>query len=281
VNSTVILAFCDNKIAEATITMGAVAPTIIRATDAEEFLLGKELSESVITQAGNIAATSSKPIDDIRGSANFRRHMIGISIQRSLRELISVSWRTGVPDEPILLQSGQQKARLHTADKPLDIFQPSNLIITTINGKEYSFYDCQAKTLLNLLREDAGLPGTKEGCAEGECGACTVFLDGKAVMACLIPAPCAHNSAITTIEGIARGKRMNPVQKAFVEEGAVQCGYCTPGFIMSGTKLLEEKTTPSHDDILTALSGNLCRCTGYYKIIRAIESAQRSSQKLG
>ena len=129
------------------------------------------------------------------------------------------------------------------------------------------------RTLLDLLREELGLTGTKKGCGEGECGACTVIMDGKTVLACLIPALKADGAEITTIEGLDRDGELHPLQKAFLEEGAVQCGYCTPGMVLSAKALLDENPSPTVEEVKRAISGNLCRCTGYTKIVRAIQRA--------
>ena len=128
-------------------------------------------------------------------------------------------------------------------------------------------------TLLDFLREDLGLKGTKRGCDSGQCGACTIIMDGKTVNACLILAIQADGKEILTIEGLSSGGRLHPLQEAFVEEGAVQCGFCTPGMILSAKALLDEKKDPSGEEIREALSGNLCRCTGYVKIIKAVQKA--------
>jgi len=258
----------------AAITLGSVAPTIIHAEAAEALLSGGKLDGATITQAAELAMQAARPIDDIRGSAAYRREMVRVCVSRSLHALANGEERAGFPEQPVLLwgekkNGGQAKLlepKIHIQGSP---------IVTRINGKTYTFTTGQNKTLLRLLREEAGLTGTKEGCAEGECGACTIFLDGKAVMSCLVPAVRAHGADIVTVEGLALDDHLHPVQQAFIEEGAVQCGYCTPGLIMSAVKLLEERPHPSEDAIRQSITGNLCRCTGYYRIVQAIEKASR------
>ena len=133
--------------------------------------------------------------------------------------------------------------------------------------------------LLDFLREDLGLTGTKKGCEEGECGACTVMMNGKTVLSCLIPAIKADGAEILTVEGMAKEGKLHPLQEAFWEEGAVQCGYCTPGMLLSAKGLLDENPLPGVEEVKEAISGNLCRCTGYSKIIRAIQVASEKMEK--
>lgn len=271
VNAAVILDLDSATVKSAFITLGAVAPVIVRAPEAEAYLAGKELTDEVIARAGELAAESARPIDDIRGSAAYRKAMVRTLVTRGLRQLRDGQWQAQVPEEPVLLWG-----RRTIDDRPSStVHRPSSEIRTRINGKEYTFTTGREKSLLRLLREEAGLIGTKEGCAEGECGACTVFLDGQAVMACLVPAPRADGAEIVTVEGLSSDWKLHPVQETFIADGAVQCGYCTPGFIMSAAKLLEERPHPTRDEIAQALTGNLCRCTGYYKIIQAVEDAAK------
>ena len=148
----------------------------------------------------------------------------------------------------------------------------------TINGRKRQFDVEPNKLLLNLVRDELYLTGTKYGCGIGECGACTVHLDGEAVLACMVLAVDADGRSVTTIEGVADGAKLDPVQEAYIEEGAIQCGFCTPGFIMSTKALLKENPDPSEKEIREYLKGNYCRCTGYVNIINAVQSAARKMQ---
>ena len=290
VNVAVILAFDDDvragappiSVAEGRITLGSVAPTIVRARDAERALAGERLSDETIKLVAELSAVAAKPIDDVRGSANYRKSMVSVYTRHALEQLRTGTERNGFPSRPVMLW-GNTQGRFPVWHSDLSEPDLTSILIhtregdqaieTTVNGRSYLVRGANDKTLLRMLREDIGLTGTKEGCAEGECGACAVFLDGIAVMSCLVPAPRAHGSEIVTIEGLATPEALHPVQQAFVAEGAVQCGYCTPGFIMSGASLLQENPSPTLDEVKQAITGNLCRCTGYYSIINAIVKA--------
>jgi carbon-monoxide dehydrogenase small subunit len=153
------------------------------------------------------------------------------------------------------------------------------LVKIRVNSIEYRVSVSTDRMLLDLLREDLGLTGTKKGCEEGECGACTIIMNGKAVLSCLIPALKADGADILTVEGMANENRLHPLQQAFWEAGAVQCGYCTPGMLLSAKALLDENPEPLIEEVKEAISGNLCRCTGYSKIIRAIQMASDKMRK--
>lgn len=145
----------------------------------------------------------------------------------------------------------------------------------TVNGQRYDVVVPVQKTLLEVLREELGLTGTKHGCELGECGACAILVDGELYLSCLTLPVEVQGRSITTVEGLAQGGRLHPLQEAFSELGAAQCGYCTPGFLMAAKSLLDRNPRPTREQIVDALSGNLCRCTGYLKIFEAVELASR------
>jgi xanthine dehydrogenase iron-sulfur cluster and FAD-binding subunit A len=275
------------KCTGARIALGSVAPTIVRAAEAEAALVGDPLTGPVaftderIADAAALAAQAARPIDDVRGSAWYRNEEVVALTRRALESVRDGDVRMGLPEPKSMVKlwgrtrrwprlSGPTIAHHTDGDEPIQ---------TVVNGENVTVQGANGKTLLRMLREDLGLVGSKGGCEEGECGSCTVWLDGIATLACLTPAPRAHGAHIETIEGLVpedgEEGELHPVQAAFVEEDAVQCGYCTPGFVMSAAKLLEEFPSPDREQIKTALSGNLCRCTGYYKIITAVEKAAR------
>jgi xanthine dehydrogenase iron-sulfur cluster and FAD-binding subunit A len=266
------------QVQAATISLGAVAPVIVRATAAEEYLAGKSLSDEIIRTAAHLAVEAASPIDDVRSSAAYRRAMVETLTARILTQIREGQARAGWLENPVMLwgQSG--------GAWPVATVQPdggggqtggeeTTTNQTRVNGQVVVLPG--SMTLLDSLRL-ASFVSVKEGCAEGECGACTVFLDGMAVMACLIPAERAVGSRIVTLEGLGEPDKLHPVQAAFIRCGGVQCGYCTPGFIMSAAKLLEERPQPTREEAQEALTGNFCRCTGYRKILDAIVAAGTS-----
>ena len=283
----IVLTFDGEQVAQARISLGAVAPTIVRAGQAEAFLAGQALTPDVCAEAGRLACADVRPISDLRGSAEYRLATLAALIAAALGDLAANRQAEGFPARPILLDTGsgvrdqgsgigdQGSGVGDALAPPQTLSKPvfNGVIDTTINGQRRQLAHAAGKTLLNALREDAGLTGTKEGCAEGECGACTVWLDGQAVMTCLVPAPQAHHATITTIEGLAGPDGLHPLQQAYIDHAAVQCGFCIPGMIMAGAKLLDERAQPTLEEAQVAISGNICRCTGYRKILDAMLSA--------
>lgn len=264
------LAEDEQTITAASIAQGSVAATIISTPTAEKYLVGKKLDAETIEEAARLAQATPNPIGDLRGTAEYRTELIKVMVSRGLKALRDNQQAATWPQEPAMLAGIADGT---SASHRTALIENDTEIETTINGETVIAKHAAGKTLLDWLRDEAGLTGSKEGCAEGECGACTVFLDGKAVMGCLVPAGRAHGAQITTVEGLAEGDQLSALQQAFIDEAAVQCGYCIPGFIMSGTKLLEEHPNPTTAQIKQGLSGNLCRCTGYYKIMQAVHEA--------
>ena len=154
-------------------------------------------------------------------------------------------------------------------------------LIFTLNGDETRVEVEPSELLLDVLRRRLFLTGTKKGCGEGECGACTVLLDSKPVLSCLLPAMKAQGREVTTIEGIGNEQRLHPIQEAFLEKGAVQCGFCTPGMVLSSKSLLDHQPRPSVEEMKQALSGHLCRCTGYVQILEAVQAAAEKMGRTG
>ena len=270
------------RVTDAHITLGSVAPTIIRAPEAERALVGVPLSQERIAEAADLAAQAAAPIDDLRAGADYRREMVRVLVRRALTALCDGTERAEFPAAPPKLWGRTDGHSPRLAGKTICHHDGGpGTIECTVNGENVVVPGAGGRMLLEMLRDDLGLTGAKEGCGEGECGACTVWMDGITVLACLTPAPRAHGTHVVTVEGLAHppqpplrgGEQLHPVQQAFIDEGAVQCGYCTPGFIMASANLLEEIPHPTHEQIVAGLTGNLCRCTGYYKIVRAVERA--------
>jgi len=275
VHAALVVGFDDDVARSARIALGSVAPTIVRALEAETLLVDRRLDAGTCREAARLAAASISPIDDVRGSAAYRRATVENLVAAALADLAGGD-EGKLPDAPIRLETGP-------VEPPRTAPPFAGVIETEINGEPRTLVASTGRTLLQALREEAGLTGAKPGCEEGECGACTVWLDGQAVMACLTPAPQAHGARVTTIEGLSTlahdtGDGLHPLQRAFIDRGAVQCGYCIPGMLMAGAKLLDERPAPTIDDIRIGLSGNICRCTGYRKIFDAVQAAAEVGQ---
>jgi len=261
----------DQLITDAVLTLGSVAPTVVPVPGLGALLRGRRLDDAAIADAVAAAVDTATPIDDVRATAEYRSSLVATMVERAFRTLAVDQQASQWPVDAPLLRSPSSASTDPTRVAQIVDLDPATTITTTVNGEVVSAAGAAGVTLLDWLRDQAGLTGVKEGCAEGECGACTVHLDGAAVMSCLVPAARAAGSEVVTIEGLANDGRLAPIQAAFVEHGAVQCGFCTPGLLMSSAKLLDEHPTPTRRQLQLGLAGNLCRCTGYGAIERAIE----------
>ena len=299
-----------------TLALGSVGPVVILIRLAFEAELGLSLSDNDLLEKVALAVRKSiSPVNDLRSTSDYRSQMAEVVVKRALQSLAngteSCTWNESVPRLRLpfkakKLQEKTQKCDTICCIVSLDNKNESNecksneradeesicnankseltnadTIVAIVNGVKRQAANSVSNTLLEWLRTELRLTGTKEGCAEGECGSCTVHLNGMAVLACLVPAACAHGAQITTVEGLAVSNlaisddlhisdELHPVQQALADSGGVQCGFCTPGFVMSAAMLAKETTSPTRYQVEHALSGNLCRCTGYYPIINAL-----------
>jgi len=270
VHLTAVVTLHDDLVTDAVLTLGSVAPTVVSVPGLARLLGGRRLDDAAIADAVAAAIATAVPIDDLRATAEYRTSLVATMVDRALRTLAVGRQAAQWPVDAPLLRGPSTMGSTTKLAASIDV-GADDTITATVNGRSVTAAGASGVTLLDWLRERAGTAGVKEGCAEGECGACTVHLDGAAVMSCLVPAARAAGADVVTVEGLADDGRLAPIQHAFVEHGAVQCGFCTPGLLMSCVKLLDEHPTPTRRQVQLGLAGNLCRCTGYGAIERAIE----------
>jgi xanthine dehydrogenase iron-sulfur cluster and FAD-binding subunit A len=274
----------DGKITEARIVPGAAFPTWQRVAEAEEILLGEKPTEKLLAAAGQ--KVSEEMINDTgrRWSTEYKEPVIAVLVRRALEQCVadvlpnsSTLAKVGraLPCAPTLEAHGAQRsARPTSAHGPTHTAAEVS-IATSINARSLTLTVPANTTLLDLLRDHLGLMGTKCGCEIGECGACTVLLDGEPVNSCLVLAPQIAGRQVLTVEGLAQDGKLHPLQEAFLDHDAAHCGFCTPGMLMSAKALLDWNPRATEREIRTAISGNLCRCTGYQQIVEAIAKAAK------
>jgi xanthine dehydrogenase iron-sulfur cluster and FAD-binding subunit A len=270
------------------LAFGSVSPIPLRAHRAEALLTGQVFHHDLVMQAAQVASEEISPIDDVRSTASYRREIVKVMTHDGLyrafdraggtedskvREQKSGGW---IEKSDGKAHSGGSGIELHEV-KPLarpirlESQPPLREIDLTVNGIKYRLSVATNDLLLNVLRDNFELTGTKYGCGIGECSACTIQMNGKPVLSCLVLAISANGSEIVTVEGLQNSAGdLDPLQDSFIEYAAAQCGYCTPGMLMTAKSLLNENPTPTEDEVRDYLKGNLCRCTGYASIVRAV-----------
>jgi xanthine dehydrogenase iron-sulfur cluster and FAD-binding subunit A len=262
----------DGRIADARLVAGAAFPTWRRVGAAERMLVGEKPSPKLFAAAGQKVSVEMIKETGRRWSTEYKEPVLAVLVRRALEQCASPAARSAaVPATAV--RTGWVPAKSGKSRNGSGGLSNAPAVSTTINGRAYTFAVQANQTLLEVLREQLGLAGTKCGCEIGECGACTVLLDGDPVNACLVLAPQIHGRAVVTVEGLGQNGTLHPLQASFLDHDAVQCGFCTPGMLMSAKALLNWNPRPTEKEIRTAISGNLCRCTGYQQIVKAIGTA--------
>jgi len=253
------------RVDDARLALGGVADRPVRATAAEDVLRGQEPSAERLARAAEVVRERLDPQSDAFASGAYRRLLAGVLTRRALTRAVSSEGASTAPSEA-------SPRRIAAAKPPLEASPQRGAARKglMINGRARDVDVRPGQTLLEVLRDTLGIFDVKEGCGEGVCGACTVLLDGRPVSSCLTLAAAARGRALLTVSGLKREGGLHPLQEAFVRHGGVQCGFCTPGMLLTTLAFLERHPRPSRDAIRTALEGNLCRCTGYAKILDAV-----------
>jgi xanthine dehydrogenase iron-sulfur cluster and FAD-binding subunit A len=266
----------DDVVTGASMAFGSVGPTPLRTPKAEQALLGHPFSEELVTRVAQIASEEIAPIDDVRSTAVYRREAVRAMVYDGLH----AAWRrAGQGDGQPWLQDADVMPEVSTSPARQIAADEKRLIELKVNGKKHSLWVAPNELLLNVLRERLQLTGTKYGCGIGECSACTVQLDGAAVLSCLVLAVAAAGHEILTVEGLQEPDgELDPLQEAFIDHAAYQCGFCTPGQLMTAKALLNENPAPTEDEVRHYMRGNICRCTGYVSLVRAVMSCAEEKE---
>jgi xanthine dehydrogenase iron-sulfur cluster and FAD-binding subunit A len=271
----------DGRIAAARLVPGAAFPTWRRVAEAEAMLVGEKPGEKLFAAAGTKVSEMMIKETGRRWSTEYKEPVIAVLVRRALAQAVAQTSKSAVP-QASKPASRPQVGRSPLLPRPADLkigdtagLETCATITATINGRLHHLAVPANQTLLELLRDHLGLTGTKCGCEVGECGACTVLLDGEPVNACLVLTPQIHGREVTTVECLAPAGKLHPLQEKFLDHDAVHCGFCTPGILMSAKALLDRNPHPTEIQIRTAISGNLCRCSGYQQIVDAIAAAAK------
>ncbi len=266
-----------DRVVACRLAFGSVGPTVMRTPKAEAALTGQTFSAELALEAGRIASEEITPIDDVRSTAWYRREVA----KAITHDVLQAAWeRAGGERHGDTVTGGQGDTEKHALRfTPHVSRSASHEIELTVNGVRHQIHVKPNELLLNVLRERLELTGSKYGCGIGECGACTVLLNGKPVMGCLVLAITADGSDVLTVEGLqGPNGELDPLQEAFIEHNGFQCGYCTPGILMMTKHLLQHNPAPTEDDVRDQLRGNRCRCTGYTSIVRAVMACAQETE---